>query len=58
MKSLAEAFEEIHLEFKSGRYIAAWAKLDVIVAQTKMPYTGIANLYQCWIDANKSEVDA
>ena len=51
MKSLADSFEEIYNEFRAGRYIAAWAKFDVIVAETGMPYTGITELYQAWINS-------
>ena len=58
MIDLETAFQHVHNEFKAGRYIAAWAHLDIIVANTKMPYTGIANLYQCWIDAQNTQVNA
>lgn len=58
MKSLADAFEDVHNEFKAGRYLAAWAHLDIIVANTKMPYTGIINLYNAWLEAQNSQVNA
>lgn len=58
MINLAEAFERVDLEFRAGRYIAAWAELDLIVFATKMPYTGIAELFQAWKEAKKAEVIA
>lgn len=58
MINLEQAFQHVQEEFRAGRYIAAWAHIDIIVANTKMPYTGIVNLYQTWLDANKNQVNA